>query len=75
MLTHGIVLQCGYISLHCLLHVTGSNQSSSQVDVAVNKIGLQTNGMPIIFKGFLQLSFLLVYIAQVAEKYDLSYYE
>ena len=60
-----IILKWGDISLDSSLHVTGSHQGSSKVDVSINEVGLQSDRVSIVVQRLLQLTTLLEHIAQV----------
>lgn len=64
--TYWIVLQSGDVGLDRLLHIAGGDQSRGKVYVSIYEVGLQTNGVPVVFEGLLELTSLLVHIAQVA---------
>ena len=44
--TYRTVLEGGHVGLHRTLHVPCCHQGSSQVDIFINKVWLQTHGMP-----------------------------
>lgn len=59
-------MQGGDVGLHGLLHVTIGDQGGRQINVAVDKVGLQADRVPIVLEGERQLATLLVHVAQVA---------
>lgn len=64
--TYWIVLECGNVSLDCLFHVPSCHKGCCQIYVAVNKVGFQPDGVPVVFKRLLKLSTFLKHISQVA---------
>ncbi len=65
LFTYRIVTKCVDIGIDGSLHIAGCNQGRGQIDVAIDEVGLQGDGMSVILQGFLKLSSFLVYIAQV----------
>lgn len=59
-------MQGGDVGLYGLLHVTIGDQGGRQINVAVDKVGLQADRVPIVLEGERQLAPLLVHVAQVA---------
>lgn len=63
---YGIVLQCSDVGLHGLLHIACGHQCRCQIDVTIDEVGLETHSPPIVVQSLLQLTVLLVYVAQIA---------
>jgi hypothetical protein len=63
--TNRVVLEAGDVGLHGALHVAGRHQRRRQVDVAVDEVWLEADGVPVVVQSLLQLALLLVDVAEV----------
>lgn len=54
--THRVVSEGSHVGVHSLMQLSCSNQCSCQVDIAINKLWLQSDSMVIIIQGLLQLT-------------------
>ena len=64
-LTHRIVLQSRDVGLDGSLHLPGGHLRGRQVDVSVDEVRLEPDGVSIVLQGLLQLAALLEHVAQV----------
>lgn len=67
--TNRIVLKGRNISLNGLLDVTGGHQGCCQVDVAIDEVRLQSDGMAVVLERLLQLVLFFVNVAKVAVRF------
>lgn len=63
--SYRVVLEGRDVGLYGPLHVAGGHKGGCQVDVAVDEVGLQPDGVLVVLEGLLQLAALLVHVAQV----------
>ena len=64
-MSYWIILKRRNVSLNCSLHISGRDQSRRQVDVPVDEVRLESDGVSVVVESLLKLAALLKDVAQV----------